>query len=663
MHVLAIAAMVIFLPIIGIAMLGDLERKVQQSPVVINNSTIWFFIIVGASGYLVYLFRHRIQEFLTPAPAPAVSPPVAPTAPVPVAPPNRMPLQPEQQPDQPPPYPIRNKLRAHLLTAILEHNYTTPPDELFQRMLDIGQAIFKDCYIPITPPGYDAYPYEAMMIYGNSVERLEAGQAHIFDAIAQSLTAFLSKLPPNEAAPFQAPITDVVNPASLIFEMIDPFRDGYLTGHDLLSDIRNRFNTNVALVDPKKPIEQNYPQDYTGPKDKIAETYFAGLPLLPLLQTIVPYQPFSETNRSAHHWCLGKTRRGKTTFLRHLIKYDLGEVAKGNCSLVVIDSKDKGLVYEMRQLQQFGPGEALDGRLILIDSDQLFPLNPFTLEDKSLARSIISYMVSNDMSALQTGALNFFVDAVLQSRNKSLETLLKYIRMKDKDKPPEFESFDNDLKDWWTDTRLGLHTATFSGVEQRLANFMRSHRGAPVLQKLRADSWGLDLYRELHNGGKVLLVDTDHLQNDAVGTALMGRLVIALIENLAARRQRAPKPIWVVIDEASDYLGKNDPSFVQILTKAAGAKVGMTVAYQIRGLIDPTIEKVLENAEIHSVCEQRGRVDLTVEERPLTLPMSRLEFLEEPKMRDEDYATMRTKMQERFKPKQKRKVEEPTDYA
>lgn len=249
------------------------------------------------------------------------------------------------------------------------------------------------------------------------------------------------------------------------------------------------------------------------------------------------------------------------------------------------------------------------------------------MKDKDLARSIITYMIATDTSPLQLGALSFFVDAALQSRDKSFATLLKLIRMKEKEQPDELKSFDKDLQEWWKDTRPKLYAATVSSVEQRLANFMRIHKGAPILKNLNADSWGIDLFHELHDGGKVLLIDTDHLKNDDVGTALMGRLFIALLENVASRRQKAQKPIWLVIDEVSDYLTKIDPSFVQILIKAAGAKVGMTVAYQTRGLIDPSIEKALENAEIHSLCEQRGTVELTVEERPLPpLEVEKLEY-------------------------------------
>lgn len=479
-------------------------------------------------------------------------------------------------------------------------------------------------------------------------------------ALTQSMLAFAEALPRSGNSPFSVPAKDVVAVGKTIVEMMKPFSDEALKMWNICAPIREKYGEG-------KGITGVWPMEYKG--DDALALYLTE-PFRKLFDLPLAIQPFSEINRCAHHWCLGKPRRGKTTLLRHLIKHDLTEVAKGNCSLVVIDSKPKGLVYEMRTLKQFGPEGDLDGKLIVIDSDKPFPLNPFKMENKNLARSIITYMIATDTSSLQIGALNHFVDAVLASEDKSLETLLKYIRMEERDRPDakDFGNFDDDLQKWWVETRPGLYARTASGVEERLANFMRVHKGAPVLRNLRADSWGLDLYKELHDGGKVLLVDTDHLRNDAVGTALMGRLFIALLENVASRRQRAPKPIWVVIDEASDYLYQSDPAFIQILIKAAGAKVGMTVAYQTKGLIDPKIEKALEVAEIHSVCEQRGRVELSIEERPLSLPVSQLEFEREDQMERKHYDAMRAKLAADYpyqtpKPKPQAEKFDPTAEA
>lgn len=460
------------------------------------------------------------------------------------------------------------------------------------------------------------------------------------DTVVTAMGAVLKRLPHGDA-PFSVPVIQTSHAPSFIWDLIEPLRSV-----PAFKSTVDRFNVNMAVITEEqnaqtiksKAVPRVTPQLYKG--DNVGR-YLDGTPLRPLLDILVPYQPFSELNRCAHHWCLGKTRRGKTTFLRHLIKYDLDEVAKERCSLVVIDSKT--LIREMRTLKRFAAGEELDGRLILIDSDQAFPLNPFHLP-KEQARAVLLYMLASmsDASQLQSGALGFYIDAALASDDKSFDTIIKYMRLPHNQLPDEIGDFDKQTAEWFKTTRKTLHSATSGGIEQRLANFLREHRRSPLMKMLTADSWGLDLYTELHQGGKVLLVDTDWQKNGPDGANLLGRLIIALLENLATRRMKNPdKPVWVYIDEASDYL-TNDPHFKQILIKAAAAKVGTTVAYQYKGLVDKSIEDALENAEIHSNCVERGKVELTIEERPMTLPVKQLEFIDnEPQMGQDDYKKLR----------------------
>lgn len=561
--------------------------------------------------------------------------------------------------EQPPPETFRDRLATRLRREIVEHRYPVPSEEAFDVILSVGEKLY---YAPRETPPLLAQPRPAL----EGDERREWDAAHarweedyalLYEAVVRSMGAYISRLPRFAGAPFRIPLSETRIDGAALNAVIRPFFfDDRLKARGLAEGLRDAFFENVKDYTysgkVKNPTDPIYPQDYKGKPDEIVETYLRNTALKPLYDVLVPYNPFTELNRCAHHWCLGKTRRGKTTFLRHLIKHDLDEVAKGNCSLVVIDGKDKGLVSEMRALKRFAPGEDLDGRLILIDGDAPFPLNPFAIRDKALARSLVSYMVATEGSELQLGALSHFVDAVLQGRDKSLDTLIKYLRT-DRAAPPP-PGIDDELREWWTHERAGLHALTISGVQQRLANFLRENRGSPILKNLRAASWGgerekggkqFSFFDELHGGGKVLLVDTEvQGRNGAVGGSLMGRLFIALMEDIARKRQKASKPIWVVIDEASDYLTKNDPHFTQILAKAAGAKVGMTVAYQYKGQIDPAIEKALENAEIHSLFEQRGMAQLTIEERPLFLAISPLEFDHEPHMEGEEYADMRRRL-------------------
>jgi hypothetical protein len=545
---------------------------------------------------------------------------------------------------------VRDWLYQKLWKAIIDNDLPVPSKPTMDVMLSVGEQL---CIAAEPEVVESCRSLQPRVEYPPDHPIVVALREATYIKVVQLLYDITCRLPRTDG-PFYMPLIRVTSAPSFIYDCTRPFRE--LTRHNVLQGVLKRFNMNMALITEEfqhkkefRTIDVVTPQKY--PKADF-ERYLAGTPLMPLAQLLVPYQPFSEINRCAHHWCLGKTRRGKTTFLRHLIKYDLEEAAKGNCSVVVIDSKT--LIEEMRTLQQFEPDGRLNGKLILIDSDYPFPLNPFHLP-KEQAKTALLYMLGNlsDATERQAGALGFYINAVLSSRNKSLQQLLDYMRLPTTSKtgehlPKEIANFDKQTEDWFRNTRKTLHTGTSGGIEQRLAEFLDKHADSPIMKMLTADSWGLDLYNELHKGGKVLLVDTDWLRNGPEGANLMGRLFIALIEQLATRRMKNPdRPVWVYIDEASDYLN-NDQNFKQILIKAAAAKVGMTVAYQYRGLVDEDIEKALKNAEIQSECVVRGQVELSIEERPMTLPVSLLEFIHEPQMGREEYKHLRESLASRY---------------
>jgi hypothetical protein len=553
-----------------------------------------------------------------------------------------------------PPTPIvigdpRAELDKRLRTAIIENNHVLPTPELWERILSIGEELFRNPReLPVQLEGPAPEPGTPEATLSKQWEEKWAkADEHALAAITTSMLGFIKRLRPVNEGPFMRPILESTNPASLIYDMVQPFREIQVDELGFFRWISNRYNANVGSmsVPGELPVQ---PQRYEGDPNDMAEAYFRGLPQLPLLQTLVPYQPFTEINRCAHHWCLGGTRKGKTTFLRHLIKYDLEEAAKGNCSLVVMDSK--GLIGEMRTLEQFAPGGPLHDKVVIIDSEPPFPLNPFKLPN---AIDVVSYMLATmtDASPLQTGALRWYVEATTQMPNPSLAALQELARIDHDTKKghlPAGVEFSKEVRAWFASTRPRLPAATSSGIAQRLDNFIRDHKNG-VMRMFNADTWaaGHDLMDDLHKGGKVLLVDTDWEANNADGAEILGRLFIAFLEQLSTRRMKIRdvyKPIWVYIDEASDYL-KTDSHFTQIMIKAAGQKIGMTVAYQFKGYIDRTIELALEkNAEIQSECLQRGQVNLTVEGKPLVLPVGQLEFKDERNMRSEEYEALRERL-------------------
>jgi hypothetical protein len=555
------------------------------------------------------------------------------------------PPEPPSPPIEPEPFDFRERLYHALKEAIVAGDYAIPPATVFEIVFSVGEQIFQS---PREPPELlqrprPLWPEERRQAWDSAREEWLKSDERVFWAVVMSLSAYLSKLPRFTPAPFQRPFQPPSG--SFLFDMIQPLRELKVFG--LAPPLVRQFDINTREYTDgiKGATEPLYPHRFKGPPEEMAETYLRHTPLKTLFDVLVPYQPFTVDMRVGHHWCLGRTRQGKTTFLRHLLKNDLEEVANGKCSLVVIDSKT--LIGHMRTLKQFAPGGPLDGKLILIDSEHPFPLNPFRIRDKDEAKALLMYMLASVMETTgrQPGALAQFLNGVLHSRDRSLHTLLEYVRMDDNTLPKEIENFPDKTQTWFRTTRKKLHVATESGIEQRLDEFLDKYGDSPAMKHLSADRWGLNLYEELHKGGKVLLVDTDMQKNGTDGVSLLGRLIIALVSKLANDRMKNPgPPVWVYVDEAADYLIR-DATFKEIYTKAAEAKVGLTVAYQYLGQIEnPVVEKALQNASIHSECICKGTVKLEINRVPSTLVVQKLEFKEEERMEPEEIAALNERL-------------------
>lgn len=540
------------------------------------------------------------------------------------------------------PHSLRERLQARLQVEIMEHECVLPTETQWGLIFSTAEAIWA---VKETPPPLLSQPRPPegsplQVEWDRKTAEWPKARDYIFEAIVQAMAGYIKHLRPVEPGPFQKPLEPS---PSMIYDLVAPFRAPQLKELGLCQWITDQYNRNVYGLSKSgtPPIQ---PQNYAGPRDAMADIYLRGTPLLPLMQVLEPFQPFTDEMRFAHYWCLGKTGRGKTTFLRHLIKDDLDRVARGECSLVVVDSKK--LIREMRTLEVFAEGQPLDGCLTLIDSDVPFPLNPFYLPEAQ-ARAVLVYMLAGmtEASGLQTGALAFLIDAAMKHDKPSLRTIRDFFKLDARkgELPAQWSRYDKDTQDWFKHTFKNLHAATREGLHQRLANFIKEY---PNLNRMfEADSFGIDI-NELHKGGKVLLVDTDLNSNGEDGTNLLGRLIIGLIEQLSTTRNKLDegslKPVWLYIDEAGDYL-KTDSKFEQILTKARSSKIGATVAYQYRGQVDPKIEKALDIAEIHSECVQKGTVELTIaEKRQHPLTIRPYEFSkDEPQMVGSEYQRMR----------------------
>lgn len=626
-------------------------------------ATILILLVIVGAGFVALTQRDAIVAFFKSmyGPGPYIPPP--------------SPRPPENYATQ---------LALALQTALERDGRPLPPTDIFNMALRIGERLVQDETYSLPNAldphgdteddvrtrnvvmehfGHRTTPYKPV-----GPETLKAMQevypdiATIAgDVVLQSLLAYFRNLPPFGHHPFSTPLASQINVSHMLYEMMQPFfSNEAIKGFDLMPHVRKVFQKNAVAVSQGQDMV--WPQKYPGPPEQIPEVYLKGHPFLPLFQVLVPFNPFTDEMRFTHQWCMGDNGSGKTTYLRHLIKHDMERVANDECSLLVMDSKK--LIREMRTLKDFGPGQKLDGRLTLIDSDAVFPLNPFYLP-KAQGSRILNYMLGSlqDASELQSGALLFYIDAVYASEQRDLYKLRDYLTLKDSEMPKEFSRFDKDTQHWFKHVRPTLHTATSGGIKQRLANFLKEHQDG-LARMFNAQSWALNI-GELHEGGSVLLVDTNRDVNGKDGAALLGRLIIALIDQLSGRRTNQPgPPLFCIVDEAQDYIA-NDDIFADILEKARSSKIGMTVAHHHLKQLEARVIASLENTGIKSRCEDVGSVHIKTRRAEFDLAISPLEFEREPQMERLEYKTMREVFRIKYPykaPKKSGDIEEPKEY-
>ena len=106
----------------------------------------------------------------------------------------------------------------------------------------------------------------------------------------------------------------------------------------------------------------------------------------------------------------------------------------------------------------------------------------------------------------------------------------------------------------------------------------------------------VDFFTEINTPGKVILINAEKGLLKEEGTELFGRFFLALINQAAAQRSTIPKdqrlPCYVYVDECHNYI-KNDPKIQVILAEARQQKVGLILAHQYLGQIDPPVRAAL----------------------------------------------------------------------
>lgn len=351
------------------------------------------------------------------------------------------------------------------------------------------------------------------------------------------------------------------------------------------------------------------PTEFKGSPHDVVEAFLGGTPLKPPFECQIPFD-IPDTVRMEHTWICAGSGHGKTQALQCLISTDLASVARGDASVVVIDSQGD-LINNIASLKVFAPGQPLHDRLCLIDpTDIEYPvaLNLFdtglrrldgysALNRERLLNSVVELydfvlgsLLAAEMTQKQAVIFRYITRLMLQIPCATIHTFRElmdpngaqkyaaYFAQLDGTARLFFETEFNSRQ--FEETKRQVARRLWGILENRTFERMFSH---PVSK--------LDLFSEM-NAGKVILINTAKDLLKQTGSEIFGRFFLALIAQAAQERAilsaTERKPTFVYVDECAEYLDQN---VFLILETARKQCVGITLAHQYIGQLSSRLQE------------------------------------------------------------------------
>lgn len=347
--------------------------------------------------------------------------------------------------------------------------------------------------------------------------------------------------------------------------------------------------------------------DIKNPRDLIG-TYLGGTPLYDYFEQEIDFS-LPTSSRFEHHHIVAGSGHGKTQTLQYMIAKDLEAVARGNRTVIVLDSQGD-LINNIANLAEFGPDGPLHDRVVIIDpTDVEWPvsLNLFDvgverlsgyepLERERLTNSILELydfvlgtLLSAEMTQKQSVIFRYVTRLMLHIPNATIHTFRELME------PGSQIKFAKDIAKL-TGTAKHFFETEFASREfeqtkkqvlRRLWGILENQTFERMFAHPRSK---LDLFHEM-NSGKVILINTAKDLLKEQGTEIFGRFFIAMIAQAAQERATLPEnkrmPTLVYIDEAADYF---DCNIGIILAQARKYNVGMVLAHQYLGQLEPRLQ-------------------------------------------------------------------------
>ncbi len=404
--------------------------------------------------------------------------------------------------------------------------------------------------------------------------------------------------------------------------MIKTVFDEELENASLFQRHRERFKYNLIAAsggnpeDPdawKRAVKYPSKSGITDPSELI-DTYLGGTPLAALFRGQIDFVIPTATRWEHHHLVAG-SGHGKTQTLQYLIARDLEAVARGERSVVVLDSQGD-LIGNIGRLAEFAPGGPLHDRIVIIDpTDVEWPvsLNLFDvgierlqgyapLERERLINSIlelydfvIGSLLSAELTQKQNVILRYVMRLMLHIPDATIHTLRDLMEPDSHVKfAPHIAKLTGSARHFFeTEFRSGEFDQTKKQVLRRLWGILENQTFERMFSHPRSK---LDLFTEM-NAGKVILINTAKDLLKQTGCGIFGRFFIALIAQAVQERATIPADrrmsTLLYVDEFQDYVSGGDATISTILEQLRKYKLGTVWSHQYLGQLDNRLEQSL----------------------------------------------------------------------
>jgi len=492
-------------------------------------------------------------------------------------------------------------------TALSQHWPHNTPDALQQQLFGIGKALFEqEGLSPDIPPmpalcnTVEGARYRDMLARAGQARSDRVMVMSALDVISESLAVIAEAVPPIDGDVL-VEVSQFVHPVNhAVQNVIAPFFADNDYNH--FKRLKERLDANLHKTHRTNPV---YPRDYKN--DDVVDAFLSGTILKDLFTLRTPFT-IPEASRFEHMHMVAGSGHGKTQTLQYFIAKDLEDVARGDKSIVVIDSQGD-LINTILKAKTLPPE-----KIVLIDPEDIaFPvsLNLFSvgqdrlagygdLERERLTNSIIELydfvlgsLLSAGMTSKQTVVFRYVTRLMFHIPDATIHTLRDLMEPDGTDK---YQTHINKLEG----TPRRFFETEFNSKEFAMTKVQVLRRLYGVLENQTFERMfsnpqsKFDMFSEI-NAGKLILINTSKSLLKEQGTQIFGRFFIALIAQAAQERSTLPDydrlPTMVYIDEAQDYFDQN---IGLILSQARKYKVGMIMAHQFLGQLSNGLQEAFE---------------------------------------------------------------------